>query len=116
MAGQVVTHVLLDFFGTLVRYSPSRTEQGYHASHALAASMGARMDYQGFLQAWAAESALFDERSAVGDSEFSMEEVGAAFLSRILRRDRTPPRSPRSSMNTSENGTPPWSTCRASPD
>jgi hypothetical protein len=31
MAGQTVTHVLLDFFGTLVRYSPSRTEQGYHA-------------------------------------------------------------------------------------
>lgn len=87
MAGQVVTHVLLDFFGTLVRYSPSRTEQGYHASHTLAASMGARVDYQGFLQAWAAESALFDERSAVDDSEFSMEEVGEAFLSRILRRD-----------------------------
>jgi putative hydrolase of the HAD superfamily len=90
MAGQTVTHVLLDFFGTLVRYSPSRTEQGYHASHALAASMGATIDYQDFLQAWAAESALFDERSAVDDSEFSMEELGAAFLSRILRRDPAP--------------------------
>jgi putative hydrolase of the HAD superfamily len=90
MARPKVTHVLLDFFGTLVNYSPSRTKQGYHASHALTASMGAKIDYQDFLQAWAAESALFDERSAVDDSEFSMEEVAAAFLSRILRRDPTP--------------------------
>ena len=90
MAGPKFTHVLLDFFGTLVNYSPSRTEQGYHASHVLTASMGAKVDYQDFLQAWAAESALFDERSAVDDSEFSMEEVGAAFLSRILRRDAAP--------------------------
>lgn len=75
---------------TLVRYSPSRTEQGYHASHALTASMGAKIDYQDFLQAWAAESALFDERSALDDSEFSTDEVGAAFLTRILRRDPAP--------------------------
>jgi putative hydrolase of the HAD superfamily len=86
---QIVTHVLLDFFGTLVDYSPSRTEQGYHASHALACSMGARIDYPGFLRAWAEGSARFDERSAVDDSEFSMEEVTAAVLRRLLRRDPT---------------------------
>jgi putative hydrolase of the HAD superfamily len=90
MAEPVVTHVLLDFFGTLVGYSPSRTEQGYHASHALVRSMGARIGYQDFLQAWAAESALFDERSAADDSEFSMDEVAAAFLARILGRHPDP--------------------------
>jgi len=87
MTMQEVTHVLLDFFGTLVGYSPSRTEQGYHASHALAGSMGAAIGYQGFLAAWTAESARFDERSAADDSEFSMDELAAAFLTRILRRE-----------------------------
>lgn len=90
MIEPVVTHVLLDFFGTLVGYSPSRTEQGYHLSHALVRSMGARIDYLSFLQVWAAESARFDERSAVDDREFSMDEVAAAFLARLLRRDPDP--------------------------
>jgi len=90
MAGQPVTHILLDFFGTVVGYSASRAEQGYQASHALATAMGARLSYQDFLQAWAAESARFDERSAVDDSEFSMEEVTAAFLAQILGRDPSP--------------------------
>ncbi len=87
MSEQVVSHVLLDFFGTLVGYSPSRTEQGYHDSHALVRAMGARIDYPGFLTAWAAESASFDERSASDNSEFSMDEVAAAFLARLLSRD-----------------------------
>ena len=90
MAGPLITHVLLDFFGTLVGYSPSRTSQGYHASHALVRSMGARISYEQFLQAWAAESALFDERSAIDDSEFSMDEVAAAFLIRVLGHNPDP--------------------------
>jgi phosphoglycolate phosphatase-like HAD superfamily hydrolase len=49
--------------------------------------MGARIDYPGFLQAWSAESALFDERSAADDSEFSMDQVATAFLARILGRE-----------------------------
>src|SRR5258708_16750413 len=52
--------------------------------------MGARVDYPGFLQAWAGEAALLDERSDVDDSEFSMEQVAAAFLTRTLRRDPDP--------------------------
>jgi putative hydrolase of the HAD superfamily len=76
-----VTHVLIDFFGTLVEYSPSRTEQGYTASHALVRSMGVDLGYERFLTEWAAESARFDRRSAADDSEFSMAEVATAFLS-----------------------------------
>lgn len=106
MAGSLVTHLLLDLFGTVVSYSPSRTTQGYHASHALTRSMGARISYPQFLQAWAAESARLDERSAVDDSEFSMEEVAAAFLARTLDRDPARPGSPRWQGPTSANGTP----------
>lgn len=78
--------IIFDFFGTLVDYSPSRTEQGYYRSHKLAESMGAELEYAEFLREWSAESALFDARSEVDDSEFSMQEVSGAFLSRILNR------------------------------
>jgi putative hydrolase of the HAD superfamily len=81
-----VTHVLLDFFGTLVSYSPSRTAHGYRQSHALARELGARADYPGFLGAWAAEWARLDERSAAGYREFSMTEGAAAVLARLLGR------------------------------
>lgn len=84
MAAAVTTHVLLDFFGTLVDYSPSRTEQGYPKSYKLLTGHGAQLSYAGFLAEWAAESARFDERSARDGSEFSMTEVAAAFLSRQL--------------------------------
>jgi putative hydrolase of the HAD superfamily len=79
-------HVFIDFFGTVVEYSPSRTEQGYHQSHALACALGVRISYQDFLDAWAAEYRRFDERSAGDDREFSMEQITDAFLARLLRR------------------------------
>jgi hypothetical protein len=41
MSRPEVTHVLLDFFGTLVRYSASPAEQNHHATHALVRSLGA---------------------------------------------------------------------------
>src|ERR1700744_3784056 len=90
MARPVVTHVLLDFFGTLSGYSPSRSEQGYQASPALARVMGASLGYEEFLQAWAAEWAVFDERSAADDREFLMDDVAGAVLAQILGREPDP--------------------------
>jgi hypothetical protein len=86
MTGRSVTRVLLDFFGTLVSYSPSRTEQGYPQAHALACDMGARVDYPGFLGARAQEAARPDERSAADDSEFSMTKAAPAVLVRLAGR------------------------------
>lgn len=85
-----VTHLLLDFFGTLVEYSPSRTEQGYHGSHALVQKLGAALTYDEFLQRWSAVSAAFDGQSAVDDHEFSMDDVVSAFLAQALRRSPDP--------------------------
>jgi putative hydrolase of the HAD superfamily len=81
-----ITHVLLDFFGTLVGSSASGTELSYHATHALVRSLGADADYPDLLQAWANESARLDQRSAADDSEYSMAEVAAAVLPRLLGR------------------------------
>ncbi|MDO3700435.1 HAD family hydrolase [Micromonospora sp. C28SCA-DRY-2] len=86
----MATHLLLDFFGTLVDYSPSRTEQGYPRSHALLTGWGAQVDYVEFLAAWSAVSAEFDRRSEVDDREFSMTELGTEFLRRVLGAEPDP--------------------------
>ena len=80
------SHLMLDFFGTMVRYSPSRTEQGFDRSHAVLRSCGSALDYPDFLALWSATSARFDADSAVDDHEFSMDEVTEAFLRSALGR------------------------------
>lgn len=78
-----VSHVLFDFFGTLVDYSASRTEQGYRGSHALLGAAGARLDYEQFLALWSAVSEELETRAAQSHREFSMAELGKAFLERV---------------------------------
>lgn len=78
--------IFFDFFGTLVDYSPSRTEQGYYKSHELMVSMGANMTYDEFIKEWSDESAAFDRQSDIDDSEYSMEVVSRSFLTRIVGR------------------------------
>ncbi|GIG87080.1 HAD family hydrolase [Plantactinospora endophytica] len=80
------THILFDFFGTLVDYSASRTEQGYAGSHELLRGLGADLDYADFLTAISGTMTAFDRRSDRDDSEFSMTEVGTAFLADVLDR------------------------------
>jgi putative hydrolase of the HAD superfamily len=78
-----VRAILFDFFGTLVDYSPSRTEQGYHRTHALLRPLGVNMGYADFLATWSDVSARFDTASDEDDHEFSMLEVGLAFLDEV---------------------------------
>jgi putative hydrolase of the HAD superfamily len=84
------THVLFDFFGTLVDYSASRTEQGYHASHRLLTDLGADLDYERFLDEWTRVCADHDRRSDADDREYSMMDVGTAFLRDVLGREPRP--------------------------
>lgn len=84
------THLLLDFFGTLVDYSTSRTEQGFQRSYALLCGWDAAMSYPEFLDGWSRASAGFDRRSDGDDSEFSMTEVGTSFLTVALGREPEP--------------------------
>lgn len=81
--------VLLDFFGTLVDYDPSRTAQGYERTHAELAAIGVDLGYTDFLARWDDAAARFDAASDVDDHEFSMTDLGTAFLGEALRR---PPR------------------------
>ncbi|MBF9127819.1 HAD family hydrolase [Plantactinospora sp. S1510] len=80
------THVLFDFFGTLVDYSASRTTQGYQRSHELLRCYGGRLDYPDFLVEWSRVCTDFDRGSDLDDHEFTMDEVVEVFLSTVLGR------------------------------
>ncbi len=94
-----VTHVLFDFFGTLVSYSDSRTAQGYRRTHALLASMNIGLNYEEFLVEWSVEASKFDLLTAESRREFSMDEVCTAFLLRFL--DHVPSASEISALRLS---------------
>ena len=74
-----MTALLFDFFGTLVDYSPSRTIQDFHRSHALVPQLG----YDEFLTTIDALFVAYERRGDADDSEFSMDEVAADFLASI---------------------------------
>lgn len=83
--------VLFDFFGTLVDYSPSRTEQGYQRSTAVLRSLGCRLGHDEWLSRWSACSERLDAASVVSGVEFSMHDAFAAFAAEA-GLDRCPPR------------------------
>lgn len=78
----MTSHLLFDFFGTLVGYSASRTEQGYPRSFEVLREAGAQFDYEGFLSLFSDVSAEFDLVAERTHREFSMADLGSAFLSR----------------------------------
>jgi putative hydrolase of the HAD superfamily len=80
------THVLFDFFGTLVDYSASWTEHGFQRSHDLLRATGVELAYPEFLAEWSRTFAEFDQASERSGREFSMTDIGAAFLTATLGR------------------------------
>lgn len=86
MTGPRITHILFDFLGTLVGYSPSRTEQGFARSHDITRTLGTTLTYEEFLAEWSKTSERFDRLSDVDDREYSMADIGTAFLRDVLGR------------------------------
>jgi putative hydrolase of the HAD superfamily len=84
-----ITHILFDFFGTLVEYTASYTDQGYPRSYQLLREEGSALDYETFLARWAATCSAFDRRADASLDECSMESIVEAFLSEVLARTPT---------------------------
>jgi putative hydrolase of the HAD superfamily len=80
----MTTHLVFDFFGTLVSYSASRTDQGYERTFELLRDAGSRLGYDEFLSLWSEISAGFDEAAERSNREFSMLELATAFLARAV--------------------------------
>jgi putative hydrolase of the HAD superfamily len=89
----MTTHLVFDFFGTLVSYSSSRTDQGYERSFDLLRDAGSRLGYQEFLSLWSEVSAGFDESALRSNCEFSMLE--SRFTLSIITNTHDPDLVPR---------------------
>lgn len=83
-ARKVPSVVLFDFFGTLVEYSASRTEQGYERSFAVLEEAGCSLGYNDFLQLWSSLSERLDTEARSTLREFSMAELGLAFFEKAV--------------------------------
>jgi len=90
MAETKISHLLLDFFGTVVDYSPSRTEQDYARSYGLLRRFGASLSYQDFLVLGEETFGAYDARAAEDFTEFSMYEPSAEILERSIGRIAEP--------------------------
>lgn len=73
------SHLIFDFFGTLVDHSSSQTSQGYAGSHALYASHGGGLDELAFVECWAGAFAELDASNAESHREYSMRDAAASF-------------------------------------
>ena len=74
--------VLFDFFGTLVNYSTSRTEQGYHTTHHLLSQAGVKLSYESFLKEWTYSHEHLDRYTQETGMEYAMRNVSEHFLAR----------------------------------
>ena len=79
------THILFDFFGTLVTYSESRVEQGYSQSYEILIENGLSFTYQTFLTEWDRLFDEFEQQSTLSHNEFSMTEICECFMRHIYR-------------------------------
>lgn len=84
------THLFLDFFGTVVEYTASRTTQDFRRTHALTTRLGSRLDYAASVSTWGAAFGDFDAHSAITGREFAMVDVTRVALTTILDREPTP--------------------------
>lgn len=80
-----VTHVLLDFFGTLVDYDASRRTQGFARTHAfLCGECGGAIGYDEFLGLWNHTWAEFERATPPAHDEFAIDAVVERFLAQAL--------------------------------
>jgi len=80
------THILFDFFGTLVEYSTRRAVQDYTLSYEFLRRLGATLSYPDYLTSWNQIYTEFDRRSEHDDHEFSLFELDTAYLTGTLGR------------------------------
>ena len=80
-----VTHVLIDFFGTLVDYDASRRVQGFARTHGfLQRDCGCALGYDEFLALWDATWTAFERATPPAHDEFAMPAVIERFLAEAL--------------------------------
>lgn len=67
-----LTHILFDFFGTLVGYSASHIGQDYGRSYQLLVEQGVDLSYEAYVQEWDRLFNQFERQGSASLIEFSM--------------------------------------------
>lgn len=78
-----ITHVLFDFFGTLVHYDQPN-ERAYPRTYRWLIDAGFRADYAQFVESWDGAFEAFHRRARQDLFEYSMDAVCQTFLERAL--------------------------------
>lgn len=79
----MIDSILFDFFGTLVRYSASRTIQEYTQTHDYVRTNIIPLKYESFLETWDKSFCHLEQQSRETHVEFSMKDVVSEFLDSI---------------------------------
>lgn len=83
------THILFDFFGTLVDYS-AVPDQGHPRTVSLLRRLGADLTHDRFVTTWARTWEEFDRRGDATGVEFAMPDIASAYLTQVLPGPPTP--------------------------
>lgn len=83
------THIIFDFFGTLVDYSSERRARDYSRTREVLRRLGSTMSDDEFIDSWTHLWMSFEMRSQLDHREFTMPEATAAYLSETLGRAPT---------------------------
>jgi putative hydrolase of the HAD superfamily len=81
-----VSHLLFDFFGTLVLYENTWVRDGFEQSYRLLRDEGATCDYAGYLAHVNDAFSSFERRAVESLEEYSMNAVCEALLASALAR------------------------------
>jgi putative hydrolase of the HAD superfamily len=84
MAAPHISHVLLDFFGTLVDYDARRAPQGLARTHAFLQDCGCALRYDEFRALWDRVWVGFEQAAPPAHDEFAMPDVVERFLREAL--------------------------------
>jgi putative hydrolase of the HAD superfamily len=79
-----LTHILFDFFGTLVAYSPDHIGEGYARSYQLLVEQGVDLTYEAFVTAWDSLFQEFERQGQATLTEFSMTDLCHHFWQHTL--------------------------------
>lgn len=85
----MVSHVLFDFFGTLVTYAPDGPDHDFSRSYRLLQDMGSGLGYDEYRTLWAEIGDRFDQEADHTGREFLMQDQSAEFLRQALAREPT---------------------------
>lgn len=82
----MASHILFDFFGTLVSYDPADPAVDFGPSYRLLREMGSELEYSQYLKSWSAVESRFDRQARRTGREFAMRDLVTEFLSLSLCR------------------------------